>query len=79
MVDALCQRYSKTPAELLGYHPRDGRGFLLNLRAAEAALQHESEASHTTKGDISRNRASWNNDKLNELKEKGLIRQYPEE
>jgi len=72
-LDVIGRRYGVRPSQLLGYHPLDGRGLLLDLDITKNALSREQEAE-TAGGKIKQKQARWSPEVRRELKSQGLLR-----
>ena len=70
-LDVMGQRYGTLPSQILGYNPRDGRGYLLNLSVMGIAAQRDEE-SGTVEGQIRAKQGSWPKEVKQELREQGL-------
>lgn len=71
-LDALGRRYGQRPSQILGYHPLDGRGLLLDLAILQHVLETEAE-SETVGGKIKAKQAQWPPEVRRELKKQGLL------
>jgi len=62
----MSQRYNTRPSQILGYHPLDGRGFMLDLFIIKNMGEFVSEYK-TLKSDIQRKRLKWDPEARKEL------------
>jgi len=67
-IDLICRRYGGVrPSEVLGYHPMDGRGLLMDIAIAKHSAMRDAE-SETVKGRYEAMKATWDKDTYDEVR-----------
>lgn len=72
-IDAVARRYSTLPSIMLGIHPQDGRGLLLNIELARAGSE-EDQKQKTVQGQYAAKKRRWPQEHIDELKATGQWR-----
>lgn len=58
-LDVLGRRYGERPSEVLGYHPNDGRGLLLDISCMTEGMEREKQPE-TARDKYMNKKRGWN-------------------